>query len=495
MDSQKLTPEEIEERKFRGLMSEMDALKARETLTPEEGAAFKAKLIEAQASKSRIEDLQAAAALKAWESASAGSAVKAGFGMEPVTPTGDSYTGWSGEAIMPNEGNLPGMKMTPVSTRYDPTTREWSATGGELVPVTKEAERKLKVMNSGEYKDALVASLRAKASGTNLAAKHMKIIQEGVDASGGFWVSPDMRTQIVQKQAGITGVSNNVFSFQAGSNMVTFPAVSYTTHNTATTGISFSWTAEAPAANISESTNPTASRINIPVHTATACLLLTREEMEDSMFDLLGFVSEKIGEAFALGMNNAYINGTGVGQPQGILAATNATVAHSFTTGAGGMYVPSGVSAAVTWVGTAVGTPESGEGFVGVERALPAQYEQNAKWYASKDTFAQARSLVDTTGRPFWMDQYPNFQNGYLPNILGYPIVKDAHMPIPAANSYSVAFGDLKGYYAPQRVGMTIEVIRELFILRGLVGIYARQRVGGQLVEDWRVKLMKLATS
>ncbi len=440
----------------------------KEELSPDEVKSFKDNLEILRANKSIVEDEQAFDALKGWgEQPDNLSAVKAG---------------WSGEAL-DGEGDIPGVAEN-VKT-------------GELYDTSSIGAKKLKALKSGAYKDSLVDYIRSTAQGKSIKASSMKVLMEGVDNQGGYWVSPDLRPELVKKMATVTGVGNDVNAFTTGKDLVSFPKVVYTTDNKYTSGVALSWTAEAPAADISESTNPVAGRVTIPVHTCTAAIILTRAMTEDGDFDILGYISTLMGEAFGLGANDVYINGTGVGQPQGILSHANATVAHNFTTQAGGMYVPSGVSAAVTWVGTTVGTAEPNEGFVGCEQALQPQYETGAKWYGNKSVYAQARGLVDTTGRPVWLpqDQFSNYANGYQAQILGYPIVKDQFVPVPAASSYSVIFGNLSGYFAPQRVGISIEVLREVRALRDEVVVYARRRFGGQLLYDWQVKLMKLATS
>jgi HK97 family phage major capsid protein len=53
----------------------------------------------------------------------------------------------------------------------------------------------------------------------------------------------------------------------------------------------------------------------------------------------------------------------------------------------------------------------------------------------------------------------------------------------------------MRAYYIADRVGLSIEVLREIKALRDEVVLYSRKRVGAQLVHDWRLKVMKLATS
>lgn len=468
---------------FRAVMTELETFRAKDTLTPEESEAFKGKLELAETLKAHIEREQAADALKMWQAQSAGSIVKSTAGLEQTSDNGDVYVGFSGEAVKGGDGIMPGVSMTPVSYRWDIATRSHVVSGGDLVPATKSGERLIALMKSGEYKDAYNAYLRSAAKGTQPAAKHMKVLMEGADQSGGFWVPPDMRTQIVQKQATVMSVGNYVNRFQASSDVVSFPASPYTTDDKYTSGVRFSWTAEAPASAVSEASNPLAGRINIPVHTATCALVLTRELLEDAAFDVLGFCSDKIGEAYGLGINDAYINGDGAGKPQGILNHPLAGTAHA----SGGMLILSGAAGAVAW-GNAT------TGLIGTETALPPQYESGAAWYANKATYAAIRSInVGTATMPQWSlsDSWPNFGNGYQPTLLGYPTRRDQFMPAVGASATPIMLGDLSAYYAPMRTGLTIEVFREILGLRGMVVLYARQRLGGQLVEPWRVKLMK----
>jgi HK97 family phage major capsid protein len=373
---------------------------------------------------------------------------------------------WRGEAL-PDEGNIPGV----------------SSDGKELFGYTQLGEQKLRAMKSGEYKDAMNAYVRASGQPHKLSPEHIKVLQEGQDTAGGFWVPVDQHSEVVKKQATVPGVHNNVKRYQVGTDVITFPKVVYTTDNKYAAGTRFSWTAEAPAADISEATNPVSGQISIPVNTATCAIILTRAQIEDTFFDILGYISDLMGETFGLGENDVIINGTGAGQPQGIQSHANATVAHA----SGGMQVLSGTAALLAW-GTGGTT-----GILAQEAALPPQYESNAKWYGAKATYSAVRALNATTAGFQWnaTDSFPNFMNGYAPSLLGYPIIKDEFMPAVGATAMPLMLGDATGYYAVERVGLSIEVLREVRALRDEVVVYARRRMGGQLVHDWKVKLLK----
>jgi HK97 family phage major capsid protein len=62
-------------------------------------------------------------------------------------------------------------------------------------------------------------------------------------------------------------------------------------------------------------------------------------------------------------------------------------------------------------------------------------------------------------------------------------------MPNVAANNYPVIFGDLSGYTMVNRVGFSIQVLRELYAELGQVAVVGRIRFGGQVLEPWRLRL------
>jgi HK97 family phage major capsid protein len=387
---------------------------------------------------------------------------------------------------LPGEGSFAGVSAEP---------------NGDMYAFTKSGEQKLDAMKGGEYKDAFYDYIRSVGLGRAMKAESMKVLNEGSDSAGGFWVPPDYRNELIKKIAAMSVVRQNATVYTTGSDVISFPKVVY---NTATddaegklftSGVRFGWQASTPlSADISEATNPVAGRDTIPVHTASAALILTREQLEDNSFDILGYISGLMSEAFGLGEESAFWTGNGAGQPWGVSLAPNIAVDDT----AGGMLIKSNKSGEFTWAGsTDPSSYTASLGILGLEAALPPQYDVAGRWYASKKSFAAIRGLTDTAGRPLWNQtdgNYTSWVNGYPSTLLGYPIAKAQFVADPAASSKSMYFGDMRAYYVIDRVGLSIEVLRELRALRGEVVVYARKRVGGQLVHDWKMKVLQLTT-
>ena len=437
-------------------------------LSQEESTKYLDLVKQAEATKTAIEAAERLDGIKNWASSSAGSAVSTTFNQ-----------------AVPGAGEIPGV----TQDKNDPNN-------GELFALNQMGEDTLKIYKSGAYKDAFVGYLRAKARGDPLSSKHanilsqvksgaMKVLQEAVDTSGGAWLPPDFRAEVIKKIVTITSIRRNAQVYTTGTDMITFPAVTWTTNDLYTTGATLTWQGSvALAAATAESTNPVAGQIKIPVNEAVCKFLMTRSQMEDNSFDMLGYLGEVLAETYAVGEESAFTNGTGATQPAGFLTNTNLIANH----------IHSGVSAHIRWEGI-VGSEDPTLGLLGVEAALPPQYEGGAKWYANKASYGAIRGLADSNHRPLWQQtdgQFGNWALGYPVTLLGYPIEKDQFIPSEAADSYPVVLGDMKVYYIVDRVGLSVEVFRETYADWGQVLIYGRKRLGGQLVKDWMLKALVL---
>lgn len=467
---------ELLQKSLKSVLEQADAITAKVTAesrtpTDDEMKSYNALLAQAEGYKNQLDSAAKRETLEAWANSPDGrSVVRQGFDHQ----------------ALPGEGVIEGVSADK---------------SGDLYSLDGVGEQKLAALKSGAYKDAFNGYIRSQGLGRAMKGDAMKVLNEGTDTAGGFWVPPDMRSELIKKMATMAVMRQNATIYTTGSDVMSFPKVTYTTDQNYTAGVRFNWQDSAPlAADISEATNPVAGRVNIPVHSATAAIILTREQLEDNQFDILGYISQILGETYALGEEDAFFNGTGAGQPAGVLnSAANSNLAVATGTG-DGMKVVSGVSAAVTWGGLAsgtTGTEDPTKGLLGMENALPPQYESGAKWYGAKGFFAAVRALHDLQKRPLWQQSdgmYQAWVNGYPPTLLGYPIAKSQFIAALGASSYSALFGDMKGYFVIDRVGLSIEVLRELRALRGEVVVYARKRVGGQLVRPWMLKALCAST-
>jgi HK97 family phage major capsid protein len=369
----------------------------------------------------------------------------------------------------------------------------WRETGPEegLADVDVQSWREVKVGNGDAIRVYIPEAVTAK--GYNIAFEaymrkglrdmgptDRKTLSGGNDSAGGFLVPEDFQMEIIRKTAAMATIRANARVAQTSRDMAKWPRVNYTTDDKYTSGVRLTWTGDSPASSTAHRvTDPTFGLLTIPVHTAMASLPITNDLLEDSAFDVFGLGSELMGEAFALGENDAFINGNGISKPMGILTQVDDS------DNKGPRSVNSGSASALT-----------GDGLISLAYALPPQYEARAKWFMNKSTEAAVRKLKGSTSGDY---QWPVLnQAGGLgpvqPVLLGFPVVREQFLPDVAGDAYPIIFGDMSGYLVLDRVGISLQRLDELYAETNITVLLARRRVGGQLIAPYRLKVQKVAS-
>eukprot|EP01042_Synura_sphagnicola_P008228 gene8227-10539_t len=104
-------------------------------------------------------------------------------------------------------------------------------------------------------------------------------------------------------------------------------------------------------------------------------------------------------------------------------------------------------------------------------------FRANGRFVFNKKTTAMLRKIKDQIGDYIWQ---PPAVAGQPASLFGYPVTEVETMPDPAANSYSVAFGDFsRAYLIVDRAG--INVLRDPYLSKPNVLFYTTKRVGGSV--------------
>jgi HK97 family phage major capsid protein len=138
---------------------------------------------------------------------------------------------------------------------------------------------------------------------------------EGVGADGGFAVPPEFRSEILKKVNGEDSLLARCDQVQTGGYSITVPKDEATPWGTS--GIQGYWDGEAAAGTQKK---PALENTTIRVHKLTALVPVTEELLEDAPA-LGSYVQSKAGDVLDFKVTDAVINGSGAGQPLGILNA------------------------------------------------------------------------------------------------------------------------------------------------------------------------------
>lgn len=299
-----------------------------------------------------------------------------------------------------------------------------------------------------------------------------KAMSTAVAADGGYLVDP-------RTSDSIRSMLVSTASLRAIANVVQVDGPSFDVLIDRSE-IGSGWATEAGAQ--AETSSPAIERISIKLHELSAMPKASQRLLDDSAFDVEGWLAGKIATRFIRAESAAFINGDGVDKPKGILLPTKVANA-SWAWGSLG-YVPTGAAADFA-------TTNASDCIVNLVYALGADYRANAAFIMNSKTAGAVRKMKDADGRFMWGD---SLQAGEPPRLMGYPVLICEDMPDVGANAYPIAFGDFAaGYTIAERPDL--RVLRDPFSAKPHVLFYASKRVGGDITDFAAIKLLKIATA
>lgn len=183
--------------------------------------------------------------------------------------------------------------------------------------------------------------------------------------------------------------------------------------------------------------------------------------LQDSQFDIAGYVNEIIGMRLGRTSEDAFINGSGTEQPHGLLADINA-----------GFVASSGKTESC----------EYGD-LIKLQHSVDPAYRNNERcsFMFHDKTLEVIREFKDSQNRPIWL---PGLQAGDPNTILGKPYAVNQSMPQMAANAKSIAFGDFSKYIIRDVTQMMMFRFTDSnYTRKGQVGFLAMVRTGGRYID------------
>ena len=183
---------------------------------------------------------------------------------------------------------------------------------------------------------------------------------------------------------------------------------------------------------------------------------LSQELMQDTAFDLSGFLTRVFGERLARVVNTHCTAGDGVAKPSGVV--TEATL---------------GVTAASA-------TEFTADELMDLEHSVDRAYRLNARWMMSDDALRVVKKLKDGAGRYLWL---ASPADGEPDTILGHPYTINQDVPAIAPSAKSILFGDFSKYYIRRITGARVLRLVERYADYNQIAFVAFQRWDGALID------------
>lgn len=323
------------------------------------------------------------------------------------------------------------------------------------------------------HQKAFAAYLR---SGDDAALRGLelegKALNSSVAGEGGYLVDPETA-------ATIKGVLSATASIRAIAQVVQVEATSFDVlvdHTEFGSG----WATEAGPQV--ETDTPQIDRISIPLHELSAMPKASQRLLDDSAFDIEGWLAGRIADRFARAEASAFINGDGIDKPTGILSHPQVPEASWAWDSLG--YIATGTDGDFDATAPA-------DAVIDLVYALGAEYRANASFVMNSKTAGVVRKMKDADGRFLWSD---GLAAGEPARLMGYPVLVAEDMPDIASGAVAIAFGDFHaGYTVAERPDL--RVLRDPFSAKPHVLFYATKRVGGDVSDFAAIKLLRFAVS
>lgn len=276
-----------------------------------------------------------------------------------------------------------------------------------------------------ELRSVLVERTKPDAEFTFTGRELKRALSVGTAAAGGNTVPISFLDQLIQGLRDFSSViaAGATVLTTASGEEIKMPRVA-----------TFGAAAQVAEATGIGGTDPTFDQPSLKSYKLGEYITVSRELIEDAVFDVEGFVVNLIAENIGLLAGSRYAVGTGSSQTAGIITAATAGV-----TGA-----------------TAVAGAFTFDNLIDLFYSIGAPYRLRGSWLIADGALSTMRKLkASGTGEYLWQ---PAVQVGQPDLLLGKPVYADANMAAPAIGARPVGFGDVSRYWV--RLVNTLRVDR-----------------------------------
>lgn len=213
------------------------------------------------------------------------------------------------------------------------------------------------------------------------------------------------------------------------------------------------------------------TKVELSGYLAGALALVSRSLINNSQFDIVGFVVDQMAYKIAMFIEDQLLNG----------------------------YVPSGAAAGVVGLSTLSNTKTAAAtGAVTANELIELQaqvkdvYQNNAIWIMSTATRTAIRELKDNVGRYLLQD---DISAPFGRTLLGKPVYVSDNMPNMGASKRAIYYGDMSGLATKFNEDINIEVLRERYADQHAIGVIGWLEFDGKVEDAQKIACLVMAAS
>lgn len=288
--------------------------------------------------------------------------------------------------------------------------------------------------------------------------------QTGVDALGGYAVPFALDRKILSKVRDL-----NVMRRLCSSQSVSTPETYW---NVDLGGTDAGWVGELTAR---PNTNvPQLARAGITWGEIYANPKASYRLLDDALFNVEAWYSQKVAETFADYEEEAFLTGNGTNKPKGLLAYDFVATADASRDFGKFQQITSATLTA--------------DAIIDLYYSLRQVYRgNNTAWLMNPSTIQALRKLKDGNQNYIWID---NIANGMVGTLLGRPVYESRFMPdFSTAGNKAILFGDFKKAYTIFDLH-GLRIVRDVYTDKTSVQFYTSKRVGNMVQDSCAIKCL-----
>ena len=195
-----------------------------------------------------------------------------------------------------------------------------------------------------------------------------------------------------------------------------------------------------------------------PSNTQQFITRMDRDFMQDVKFNMEKYLVKHFARRFGKAEEAAFVSGTGVDMPTGILHETDGAEV--------------GITAKVLTF----------DNVIALYFSAKPEYRTHGTWLMNDETAKILRTLKDNDGNYLW-----NHNND---TIMGRPVNICNTMP---STGKVIAFGDFSYYWIINRMPISVRALVEIYIMNHQVGYLAHEYLDAKLIRPEAIKVLQLS--
>ena len=201
------------------------------------------------------------------------------------------------------------------------------------------------------------------------------------------------------------------------------------------------------------------TKYTVESYKLAAFVKLDEDFIHDATFDMANYLVGRLAKNFGRAETKAFIGGTGVQMPTGILHDTK--------------------GADVTLTATTL----TYDDVISLYFSVKPEYRSKGVWLMNDTSAMALRKLKDADGNYLW--------NANSNSILGKQVILSEFMPDAQPGSKPIAFGDFSYYWVICRKPVSVRTIKEKFVTLDQIGYLAYEFLDGKLIRPDAVKVIQ----